>query len=124
MPNLRFALRRLDIATRLACAVALMLVALAHRPMVAQAAELSAYALPDGSLPTLCLPGERSDHGIAKDAGCAYCRIATAVLLPVPPAITWPAPVAGARIAALHAVEPPGPAGFGSRSPRGPPAVS
>ncbi|HSO46633.1 MAG TPA: hypothetical protein VLQ68_01760 [Rhizobiaceae bacterium] len=124
MTRIRLILRRFNLATRIACAVALVLVALAHRPAVSVAADLSAYALPDGSIPALCLPGEDGGNDIAGDAGCEFCRISSAVLLPAPPAFAWPAKVFGERIASNTDATPARRSEFGTRSLRGPPSIS
>lgn len=76
-------------AVRLLSAVALILLAFAHKPVVVaqySPAELAAFALPDGSLPVLCLPSgaEHDDGKYAHDAPCDACRISSASLLAVP----------------------------------------
>ncbi|MGH6760621.1 MAG: hypothetical protein ACRECW_03400 [Phyllobacterium sp.] len=70
--------------------LALILLAFAHKPVVIpaySAAELAAFALPDGSLPDLCLPsGASQDDGkYVHDRPCEACRISAAGLLPAPP---------------------------------------
>ncbi|MGH7005186.1 MAG: hypothetical protein ACREIP_14680 [Alphaproteobacteria bacterium] len=78
------------LAVRMLCAVALLCVAFAHRPVSAapsDAPDLSAYALPDGSLPTLCLTdtGDGDHHDKAWHGnGCEACRLSASVVLPVP----------------------------------------
>ncbi|WP_346894255.1 hypothetical protein [uncultured Roseibium sp.] len=74
-------------------ALALSLVAYAHKPLVFDAtansvspAELAAYALPDGSLPVLCLsgsPGGSSDGAVG--ATCDACLITSSPGLLVAP---------------------------------------
>ncbi len=78
-------------AVRILCALALLFVGFAHQP--AAMAEntpfdITAYALPDGSLPVLCVS---ENDGSQKDKdkhlhsqGCEACRIGASVLLPQP----------------------------------------
>ena len=75
---------------RIVCALSLLLVAFAHKPLVSSAAA-SAYAgvdvadfiLPDGTLPDLCLGGEEDGHHSAFNH-CEACRIFASVDLPSP----------------------------------------
>jgi len=75
---------------RVVCAIALVFVAFAHKP-IAVASEnpidLAAYTLPDGSVPVLCLPGS-GDQDAHKDAlhgkNCEACRLSASFNLPVP----------------------------------------
>ena len=48
------------IALRLLCAMLLVVLGFAHRPVSASAMpmDMSAYALPDGTMPTICIPDE------------------------------------------------------------------
>lgn len=78
---------------RILCALALLAIGFAHRVPVADAGyvgtEISAYILPDGSLPDLC-------HTFTLDEGqshpdrhafapvCEACRISVGILLPQP----------------------------------------
>ena len=79
---------RWNAALRILCAVALLSVGFAHKAVVLPApaaADLSAFALPDGSLPLICLGADpSSDDGKSSVAGngCDACRIAASVLLP------------------------------------------
>lgn len=76
---------------RTTCAIALLLVAFAHKPVVLDhprisASELSQYALPDGTLPVLCLTleGGKANHdGHNLGSGCEACRLTASILLPV-----------------------------------------
>lgn len=73
------------------CALALVFVAFAHQPVSAASAQpdLSAYTLPDGTLPVLCLTdsGDTDHHKSAWHGnGCEACRLSASVILPVPPA--------------------------------------
>ena len=78
------------IMLRTLCALALMLVGFSHQvPAYARSTlpvDIASFALPDGSLPDLCLPGDDDAHkGKAVfDTGCEACRIASAILLPAP----------------------------------------
>lgn len=81
--------------TRIFCALALLFVGLSHQPPALSAptltpAEIAAYTLPDGTLPVLCLPSEDGagkNHSHDFGSGCEACRLASAILLPVPPTI-------------------------------------
>jgi hypothetical protein len=80
----------LDRATRMICVVALVLLGLAHSPVVLPAPQLSAQeiaalTLPDGTLPELCLPAEDGKgKPLGASSDCEACRISAAVLLPAP----------------------------------------
>ena len=94
---------------RILCAVALLSVGFAHRPVMAanapSAAELAQYVLPDGTLPDLCLDG--MVDGKAKHAmpgKCEACRIGSAMLVPAPADLSG-AMLAFRRVAALPLVE-------------------
>ncbi len=84
------------LAVRMLCALALVFVAFAHKPIDAAPSnqiDLAAYTLPDGTVPVLCLPGS-NDQDIHKSAwhgtGCEACRLSASVLLPVPPVTPGP----------------------------------
>ena len=90
---MRTGLTKWMIAVRMLCALAILSVGFAHRMPAALAApalpSLTVYALPDGSMPVLCLPGTPDDSGKGKTfAGknCEACRLAASMLLPEPPA--------------------------------------
>lgn len=99
-----------DRAIRMICVIALVLLALAHRPAVPSTPQLSpqeiaALTLPDGSLPELCLPtedGKAKGHTASSD--CEACRIAASALLPAP------ADAVGIRMPLIAAVTLPQPA--------------
>jgi hypothetical protein len=117
-------LRRIDVAMRIICALALTLVVLAHNPAAGAQPDFSAYALPDGSLPSLCLPGADGGEELAGGAGCELCNLASVTVLPAAPAVTWPAPGVSHHAAVPQAPAPGRRSEFGSRSLRGPPAIS
>ncbi len=57
------------LAVRMLCALALVFVAFAHKPITTASADqidLAAYTLPDGTVPVLCLPGS-GDQGSAQE---------------------------------------------------------
>jgi hypothetical protein len=78
---------------RIICALAILFVGFAHQPpAIAEASpfDIASYALPDGSLPILCVTESDSD-GSQKDKGkhshaqdCEACRIGASTLLPQP----------------------------------------
>ncbi|MBY3185976.1 hypothetical protein [Rhizobium laguerreae] len=97
-------------ALRILCAVALVFVGFAHQLPAAAAGEfdpakLAQYALPDGTLPTLCVTttdkSGQDQHDKAHSHGCEACRISTSILLPAP------TDIAGAAIPFSAAVELP-----------------
>lgn len=79
------------LAVRMLCALALVFVAFAHKPVASAYAdpiELAAYTLPDGTVPVLCLPGsgDEDQHKSAwHGTGCEACRLSASFILPVPP---------------------------------------
>lgn len=71
---------------RIVCALSLLLVAFAHKPLDVSGGfqgsidtSLSAYVLPDGSVPDICLTGndDGSHHVAASD--CEACRLSASV---------------------------------------------
>ncbi|WP_250941595.1 hypothetical protein [Allorhizobium sonneratiae] len=78
------------------CVLALAAIGFAHvmPTMVADAgnvADLAAYRLPDGSLPSLCVTdnegtAQEKQHHHLVDRPCPACRINASTLLPSPPA--------------------------------------
>ncbi|MBY3135360.1 hypothetical protein [Rhizobium laguerreae] len=97
-------------ALRILCAVALVFVGFAHQLPAAAAGEfdpakLAQYALPDGTLPTLCVTttdkSGQDQHDKAHSHGCEACRISTSILLRAP------TDIAGAAIPFSAAVELP-----------------
>lgn len=74
----------------LLCALSLLLVAFAHKPVLAPAAAsgyvgvgIADYMLPDGTLPDLCLGGEEDGHH-SGPTHCEACRIFASVDVPAP----------------------------------------
>ena len=119
--------QRLAIYVRILCALAVLFLGLGHQPpafaAVSSIPDLqSLAALPDGSLPELCLSGTPEKHGTI-DKRCEVCRIAQAFLLPPPADLGWlrvgatlpPSAAALPRLAARH--------DWQSAAPRGPPAA-
>ena len=76
--------RRLMVAL---LALALGLVGLGHRTLAPETLLLAAYAMPDGTLPDLCIGGSADQDGLA-DAPCPVCTLCAA--LPMPAATTVP----------------------------------
>lgn len=70
-------------ALRIICAMLLVSLAFAHRPVsAAPVVDLSIYALPDGSIGTLCLSGEDGKTGKHVNHGCEACRLSSACAMP------------------------------------------
>lgn len=76
---------------RMLCVLSLVLVAFAHKPLDVShqleayaGVDFTAYILPDGTLPDLCLTGEGEDSHHAGNSHCEACRIASSVDLPLP----------------------------------------
>jgi hypothetical protein len=109
---------------RILCVMTLVMVGFAHKPLAEAplALQFAAYVLPDGSLPTLCLNEDPSKPAKMGDHGCDACRLAAAVLVPVPPQIgalaisySYAAPFVGRRTYLSQRLYPP------SSGPRAPP---
>jgi hypothetical protein len=116
---------RLLTLVRITCALALLLVAFAHRPMAFAAVsfDVSAYTLPDGTIPDLCIPGN-AGTGEVHPTGCEFCRLAGAVILPEPSPEFWRVLAAGERIAPLASALAIPPLAAFLHPVRGPPAFS
>lgn len=81
-------------AIRVLCAVALLFAGFAHQAPALSAEDaggpnLAKYALPDGTIPTLCVTvadqSDQQQHDKASHfQGCEACRIGASVLLPTP----------------------------------------
>lgn len=105
-------------------ALALVLVGFGHRMALTGPVDLAAYAMPDGTLPVLCLEGGAETGKTDRAPSCPACTLAAAILLPaavVLPAVQlatsqadWPAPATA--VAEAHQPRAP-PA-------RGPPGLS
>lgn len=114
-------------------AVALILVAYAHKPIsldlstgTVPQAELAAYALPDGSVPVICLNGSSSGDGpTVGGAFCDACLITAAagLLVSQVPALDVPAldrdPPEFPFTNQAYSSAPPR-----AHAPRGPPVVT
>lgn len=68
---------------RWVCTLGLLLAAFAHQPSsyAGEDIDLSAYTLPDGSLPSFCLNGFDED-GHKVEIPCEFCRISGGIILP------------------------------------------
>ncbi|MEM9473299.1 MAG: hypothetical protein AAGA00_15200 [Pseudomonadota bacterium] len=125
--------KALDTITRMLCVFALLLVSFAHSVPAAspQAAstqtsvDLSAYALPDGTLPVICHSPSRTDDGggIVFFSECEFCRLASAAVLPASDPV-WLRPCAAAGVP-MPAVHGPAilPVHYAGTPTRGPPRV-
>ncbi|QFY61790.1 hypothetical protein FZ934_16125 [Rhizobium grahamii] len=79
-------------SVRILCALALVFVGFSHQlPALAASptsGDFSAFVLPDGTLPTLCVTVSSETGKAHPDkahvSGCEACRISAAVILPVP----------------------------------------
>jgi hypothetical protein len=84
---------RSKIVTRIVCAIAMLFLGLAHQAPAATPKGggygESAYRLPDGSIPTLCISIKDSDGKIVVKSDCEVCRLAGSTILPDPYAGTW-----------------------------------
>lgn len=81
---------------RIFCAVLLLSLGFAHKPLYAQSSAdpaSSFYVLPDGSFSAICFDGAGHVQHPEKSGwyGCEACRIASGALLPPPPAGHVPA---------------------------------
>ncbi|NBN63620.1 hypothetical protein [Pannonibacter tanglangensis] len=133
-------LAALPVLMRIACALALVVLAYGHRPVAQTSAviqspqqvlrsaagvDLSAYVLPDGSLPVLChalAPDTHNQDKAAPGPACEACRLSASVALPSPPAgvvqpVTSPPRVLDVRVHAVPARSDPRQPG----DPRAPP---
>lgn len=86
---MRFSLPARQIFVRLACVLALALVAFGHDPLVLPRTDtlaIAAHAFPDGSLPVICTTDTagKGGHTQAHRNGCDACRISSSFFLPTP----------------------------------------
>lgn len=96
---MRASLGRWAVALRMLCALAMLAVGFSHSMPVqafAKPLNLSAYMLPDGTRPVICVTdinpekdNQRNGHLPARD--CEACQIGQVILLAAPPA-TFPLP--------------------------------
>ena len=115
------------VALRMLCAMLLVFLGFAHRPITASAAPLpdaASYALPDGSVASLCLPGQDGKQDKHVDSGCEACRLVSGIAMPEPSADAVPVVRRATAVLFVFAEEsfhrlnfPP------SAPPRGPPSV-
>lgn len=73
---------------RIVCAMLLVVLGFAHKPVSAspyETADLAIYALPDGSVASLCLADQDGKQGMHVDRGCEACRLASGITVPVAP---------------------------------------
>jgi hypothetical protein len=120
---------RIDRWLRIACAVLLLSLGFAHKPVQASSYDNPAsahYVLPDGTYASLCI--EDASHGQPHKSwlgsGCDLCRLSGAVLLPSAPADFLPA--SGSFTTAFFSASPSGVGTQPDRpgSPvRGPPSI-
>lgn len=79
-----------QIIVRLTCVMALLMVGFAHKISAfggGKMPDLSAFALPDGTVPTICTTGFDPDGDKPGKQSCDACRLAAASNLPLPAAI-------------------------------------
>lgn len=102
-------------------ALALTFLGFGHRMAAPDAIDLAAYALPDGTVPELCIAGP-SGQGKA-DAPCPACTITAAMQLPE--AVALPAFALTPSPVVWPVVSQPGAQAHHPRAPpaRGPPAA-
>ena len=97
--------RSADLAyfTRIFCAVLMLSLGFAHKPVAAMAAPASlldeAYRLPDGSFAEICEGhagvqiihenGKTTDHSGKTSLFCEACLLAASILLPTPDTTSW-----------------------------------
>lgn len=105
-------------------ALAMVTLAGAHRPVSAGAIELAAYALPDGTLPTLCGHDDAQTPAKAAPGHCEACALASAPGLIPPDADSF---VASGVLRRVSWIDPQGqflPSAQRAPASRGPPALS
>jgi len=100
----RLARYNLLTCVRLLGALSLVFVAFAHQPLDVSGPgipDASAYALPDGSIPVICvtLPAEKGDAQVAHGLPCGACLIAGSILIPTPAEIPGPSVEPGQIVA-------------------------
>jgi hypothetical protein len=118
---------RWNVAARALVALALVLVAFAHKPLgLSGDADALAYVLPDGQVPVICttIPDDRGTGRTLHATACDACLICGSVLVPAPAAMKVPQPIASVALAVplaapvlMRAAWPP------SAPPHAPPAA-
>ncbi|MBX2833296.1 MAG: hypothetical protein KTR23_19385 [Rhodospirillales bacterium] len=120
---------QLQVTVRILCVIALVLVGFSHKLIASSpnaSVDITAYALPDGTLPFLCIGGQSSDSdaNAALFASCEFCRISTAVVLPdniaVPERVSFVTTIPPATPARVESRKP---APATPATPRAPPFV-
>lgn len=85
--------RKAGMVTRILCAFGMFMLGLGHQmPQAADAPDYAsaAYALPDGTVASLCVTVVDSDgKTLPMKPGCEVCRLAASVLLPSPDCGSW-----------------------------------
>jgi len=125
--QLRSTHKTMNTVTRLLCVIALLFVGFAHRvPAVSPQpdVDLSAYALPDGTLPVICHTpagtGDGSGNAVFS-SDCEFCRLASAALLPTSHDVSAsPCTTADVQFRAVHDLTD-FPTHFAGTPTRGPP---
>ena len=89
---------------RFLSALSLILVAFAHQPFDFSRPDIpdaSAYALPDGSIPVICvtLPGEKGNAQVTHGLPCGACLVAGSIVVPMPGEIPGPSVEPGLVVA-------------------------
>lgn len=98
---------RWNVAARALVALALVLLAFAHKPLgMSGLADAAAYTLPDGSPQVICTtaPDDGGAKGDLHRTGCDACRICSSVLLPAPEAVRSPAPIVSVALPVVRTV--------------------
>ena len=115
------------VALRILCAMLLVFLGFAHKPITASAFQLpdaASYSLPDGSIASLCLPGEGGKQDKHVDSGCEACRLAAGIAMPTPPAEAMEIVRPATAIAFAFAIESVHRLSFPPNAPpRGPPVI-
>lgn len=93
---------RWDMAARALIALALVLIAFAHKPLGPSGyADASAYVLPDGQAPVICttVPDDGDDGGTPHAGVCDACLVCGTILVPAPAALSAPPPIESVELA-------------------------
>lgn len=88
--HMQWTTKQMERWMRILCAIALLSVGFAHKPLnafAAQASEIASYQLPDGSVPDLCsVDASDNSKGRMTDHGCDACLVSASTVLPAAPA--------------------------------------